>query len=172
MVRNVGTYLRLSTIETVHSIHGVAHPGASDVWTLLLQLVGDERRRLPAIAAELGLSEAQGQVLRLLDPQAPVAMCRIAEALDCDPSNVTGIVDRLEARGLVERRADARDRRVRRLVLTAQGREQRKHLVDRLHEAPSEIEALSMAEREGLCAILKRALACRGEADSRRKPRP
>ena len=91
---------------------------ASEVWALLLQVFGAERRRLPAVAAELGLPEAQCQVLQLLDPQAPVAMCRIAEALDCDPSNITGIVDRLQARGLVERRSDPRDRRVKKLVPT------------------------------------------------------
>jgi len=135
---------------------------ASEVWALLLQVFGAERRRLPAVAAELGLPEAQCQVLQLLDPQAPVAMCRIAEALDCDPSNITGIVDRLQARGLVERRSDPRDRRVKKLVLTAQGRDRRKRLLERLDEPPSAIQALSLAEQQGLCAILKRALARRG----------
>jgi DNA-binding MarR family transcriptional regulator len=134
---------------------------ASEVWALLLQVFSAERRRLPAVAAELGLPEAQCQVLQLLDPQAPVAMCRIAEALDCDPSNITGIVDRLQARGLVERRSDPRDRRVKKLVLTAEGRDRRKRLLERLDEPPSEIQSLSPAEQEGLCAILKRALARR-----------
>ena len=114
------------------------------------------------MAAELGLPEAQCQVLQLLDPQAPVAMCRIAEALDCDPSNITGIVDRLQARGLVERRSDPRDRRVKKLVLTAHGRDRRKRLLERLDEPPSAIQSLSLAEQQGLCAILKRALARRG----------
>ena len=139
---------------------------ASEVWSLLLQIFGAERRRLPAVAAELGLPEAQCQVLQLLDPQAPVAMCRIAEALDCDPSNITGIVDRLQARGLVERRSDPRDRRVKKLVLTPQGRDQRKRLVERLHEPPSEIQSLSPAEQQGLCTILRRALARRGNPRS------
>jgi DNA-binding MarR family transcriptional regulator len=134
---------------------------ASEVWALLLQIVGAERRRLPLVAAELGLPEAQCQVLQLLDPEAPVAMCRVAEALDCDPSNITGIVDRLQARGLVERRSDPRDRRVKKLVLTPQGRDQRKRLLERLYEPPVEIQSLSPAEQEGLCAILKRALARR-----------
>ena len=75
-----------------------------DAWQLLRGILAAERSRLPVIAAGLGLSQAQCQVLQLLDPEAPVAMCRVAEALDCDPSNVTGIVDRLQAQGLVERR--------------------------------------------------------------------
>jgi len=138
----------------------VRHPG-SEVWSLLLQVIGTERRRLPTVADELGLPEAQCQVLEQLDPEAPVAMCRIAEALYCDPSNITGIVDRLETRGLVERRSDPRDRRVKRLVLTSQGRELRQRLVERLYEPPAEIQSLSAAERQDLCAILKRALSRR-----------
>ena len=128
----------------------------AEVWRLLVGLVGEERSRLPAIAADLGLSAAQCDVLRRLDENAPTAMCRIAEALDCDPSNVTGIVDRLEARGLVERRADPEDRRVRKLVLTERGREQRDRLLARLAEAPPPIRALSAADQEELCAILRR----------------
>ena len=48
-------------------------------------------------------------------------MGELAEHLYCDASNVTGIVDRLEGRGLVERKPDPNDRRVKRLVLTPQG---------------------------------------------------
>lgn len=127
-------------------------------WSRLRQLLAAERSRLPAIAAEIGLSEAQCQVLQALDPGAPVAMCRLAEALGCDPSNVTGIVGRLEARGLVERRADERDRRVKKLVLTARGRHQRTRLLERLSEPPPEIRRLSAADQSALEAILARAL--------------
>jgi DNA-binding MarR family transcriptional regulator len=95
--------------------------------------------------------------LQQLDPQAPVAMCRVAEALDCDPSNVTGIVDRLEARGLVERRSDPRDRRVKQLVVTDRGRELRARLLAELTQPPSAIAALSAADQRTLCAILRRA---------------
>jgi DNA-binding MarR family transcriptional regulator len=146
---------------------GMEHASAaSEVWALLLQVFGAERRRLPAVAAELGLPEAQCQVLELLDPQAPVAMCRVAEALRCDPSNITGIVDRLQARGLVERRSDPRDRRVKKIVLTARGRDHRRLLVERLGEPPAEITALSLAEQQGLCAILRTAVTRRKSADS------
>jgi DNA-binding MarR family transcriptional regulator len=131
---------------------------ARRAWTLLSEVLAAERSRLPAIADALGLSEAQCHVLRELDPDAPVAMCRIAEALGCDPSNVTGIVRRLEARNLVERRADERDRRVKQLVLTARGRALRDELVDALAEPPSVLESLSPADQKTLCAILRRAV--------------
>jgi MarR family transcriptional regulator, organic hydroperoxide resistance regulator len=130
-----------------------------EVWKLLLEVLGEERSRLPAIAAELGLSAAQCEVLRRLDESTPMAMCRLAEALDCDPSNVTGIVDRLEARGLVERCADRADRRVKNLVLTTRGRQQRERLLARLAEPPPPIRALSAADQEELYGILRRAAA-------------
>ena len=49
-------------------------------------------------------------------------MSSIAEALACDASNVTGIVDRLESRGLIARATGADDRRVKTITLTAHGR--------------------------------------------------
>jgi len=141
-------------------------PRACEAWQLLLELLAAERGRLPEIAALLGLSEAQCQMLRLLDPRAPVAMCRVAEALGCDRSNVTGIVDRLEARGLVERRADPSDRRVKKVALTAAGREQRRRLMERLSEPPAGFGALPATDQERLLAILRRALGL----DDRKSP--
>jgi DNA-binding MarR family transcriptional regulator len=132
---------------------------ACETWRLLLGVLAAERSRLPAIAAQLGLSQAQCQVLERLDPNAPVAMCRIAEALDCDPSNVTGIVDRLQAQGLVERRADAADRRVKKLVLTPRGLALRARLIERLSEPPSGIQDLPAEDQERLFTILHRAFA-------------
>ena len=56
-----------------------------------------------------------------LEPDEPLPMSALAGALQCDNSNVTGIVDRLEAAGLAERRAAERDRRVKTVVLTPHG---------------------------------------------------
>jgi MarR family transcriptional regulator, organic hydroperoxide resistance regulator len=130
---------------------------ACETWKLMLDILVSERSRLPVIAAELGLSEAQSRVLQLLDPQASRSMCHVAKALDCDPSNVTGIVDRLEARGLVERCADPADRRVKKLTLTQAGADQRARLMQRLSEPPAAIRALSPVDQKRLRAILRRA---------------
>jgi DNA-binding MarR family transcriptional regulator len=131
---------------------------ACGAWELLLEITRSGRARVPAAAEELGLSEAQAEVLRLLDPREPSAMCRVADRLGCDPSNVTGIVDRLEARGLVERRADERDRRVKKLVLTAAGRQVRDRLAEKIAEPPSGLRALSAEDQERLLEILSKAL--------------
>lgn len=139
---------------------------AYETWKLMLEILVLERSRLPAIAAELGLSEAQCGVLELLDPQTPRSMCQVAKTLDCDPSNVTGIVDRLEARGLVERCADTADRRVKRLTLTRAGADQRARLTRRLSEPPAVIRALSAEDQRKLRAILRRARGSEGRCRS------
>ena len=86
-------------------------------------------------------------------------MGRLACALGCDASNVTGIVDRLEQRGLIERRPSERDRRVKVLVVTDRGAEVRRALMIRLCEPPQAISALSPADRKRLAGILRRALS-------------
>src|SRR3954463_13064874 len=83
---------------------------ASEAWSLIAELFTSQRTRFLAIASEFDLAPAQLGALKALDPNAPVPMRELAQALACDNSNVTGIVDRLETRGLVERRAAPHDR--------------------------------------------------------------
>src|SRR3954465_11309292 len=84
---------------------------ASEAWSLIAELFTSQRTRFLAIASEFELAPAQLGALKALDPGEPVPMRELALALACDNSNVTGIVDRLEARGLVERRAAPHARR-------------------------------------------------------------
>ena len=81
---------------------------AEEAWRLLFELAKRKHSVLVPALAELDLTPVQGHALRLLDPEQPIAMSALADALFCHASNVTGIVDRLEARGLVERQAGAR----------------------------------------------------------------
>jgi DNA-binding MarR family transcriptional regulator len=98
-----------------------ATPLPSGAWSLLVKLYFAQRANLPPLAAELELSPAQCHVLHLIEPERPIPMGQLAETLSCDKSNVTGLVDRLESRGLVRRRPSAGDRRVKVLVLTPTG---------------------------------------------------
>ncbi|NEC23032.1 MarR family winged helix-turn-helix transcriptional regulator, partial [Streptomyces parvus] len=82
-------------------------------------------------AAEHSLTGAQARVLGLLSLD-PLPMRKIAVRLKCEPSNVTGIIDRLEARGLVERRPDPADRRVKLAAATDRGRRTARELRDAL----------------------------------------
>ena len=130
-----------------------------DTWELLMDLVMAERARIPQIAAEFRLSPPQVHALRVLSPEQPLPMGRLACALGCDASNVTGIVDRLEKRGLIERRASEHDRRVKVLVVTAEGAQVRRRLLLMLGEPPQSIAALSPADRRRLARLLRLALS-------------
>jgi DNA-binding MarR family transcriptional regulator len=133
-------------------------PPAGDPWELLVRLFFAQRAHLPPLAAQLELSPAQCHVLHLIEPDRPIPMGELAETLACDASNVTGLVDRLESRGLVRRRPSAGDRRVKVLVLTASGSRLRALLLDRMTAPPTALERLSLREQRALVRILTRLL--------------
>ena len=118
----------------------------------------DQRGRVGAKLAELGLTFSQAHALRLLDPELPLPMSSLAERLFCDASNVTGIADRLEARGLVERRTAEADRRVKALTLTDDGVALRDRVLAIMNEPPAAIAALSAADQRTLRDVLGRAV--------------
>jgi MarR family transcriptional regulator, organic hydroperoxide resistance regulator len=133
-------------------------PDSCDAWQLLVQLFFAQRAHLPPLAAELELSPAQCHVLHLIGPGGGIPMGQLAETLACDASNVTGLVDRLESRGLVRRHPSAADRRVKVLTLTPTGSRLRALLLDRMTTPPSTFRRLSVREQRALVRILTRLL--------------
>ena len=131
---------------------------ASEAWALMHELFHASRRRFLAVASEFELSPPQVRALGVLDPERPVPMSELAEALHCDNSNVTGIVDRLEDRGLVERRSATHDRRVKMLAVTERGARVREQLAERLEQAPGPLARLSPEDQRALRDIMRRAL--------------
>jgi DNA-binding MarR family transcriptional regulator len=132
---------------------------ATEAWSLALEIVFSERPpRVPAVASEFDLSPMGLKLLYVLEPGAESPMSALAETLFCDASNVTGIVDRLEARGLIERRDNPRDRRVKLIALTGDGIAARQQIRDRLHEPPAQIAALPAEDQRALRDILRRAV--------------
>lgn len=134
------------------------HAGA-EAWGLLMRLFGDHRRRFMAIAHELELAPQQIATLKILHERGAIPMSELAGALQCDTSNVTGIVDRLEQRGLAERRSAANDRRVKLLEMTDRGRQLGREVGRRMSQPPAELARLSAADQRALRDILSRALA-------------
>ena len=92
-------------------------------------------------------------VLTVLEADGPLAMGRLAEALDVSVASATGIVDRMEQRGLVERRPQATDRRIIVVHPTAAGTGVFRDLE---HERRVRLEALlnGLSDRE-LAALLR-----------------
>ncbi|MFC9929601.1 MarR family winged helix-turn-helix transcriptional regulator [Streptomyces sp. NPDC127190] len=128
-----------------------------DVVDLIGEVVARYHADYDEAAAAHALTGAQAKLLSLL-ALAPLPMRKLAHKLKCEPSNVTGIVDRLEARGLVERRPDPGDRRVKLAAATDEGRRVARELRDGLHFAREPLAALSETERLKLRDLLHRML--------------
>jgi DNA-binding MarR family transcriptional regulator len=127
-----------------------------EIWSLLRMLFGQHRRRFLIAASELDLHPAQAGALMQLS--SPMPMNELASQLACDSSNVTGLVDRLEARGLVARQPSFDDRRVKHVVLTKAGQAMRQRMLDQVGQPPAGFERLKVSEQRQLRDLLRRAL--------------
>jgi DNA-binding MarR family transcriptional regulator len=134
---------------------------AAEAWQLFWRLFEAHRPKVMAIYREYGLTPPQLMTLRRLEENEPVPMSEVARVLACDASNVTGIIDRLEDRGLVKRGDAPRDRRVKMLELTPEGAEVRAVLGERMGVPPEPLTDLSVADQRALRDLLRKAL---GEA--------
>ncbi|MGW0191316.1 MarR family winged helix-turn-helix transcriptional regulator [Streptomyces sp. NPDC003362] len=126
-----------------------------EVVDLIGSVVARYHEEFEEAAAGHALTGAQAKLLSLLSLD-PLPMRKLAHKLRCEPSNVTGIVDRLEARGLVERRPDPADRRVKVAAATDEGRRVARSLRESLRFAREPLAALSEEERLALRDLLRR----------------
>ena len=83
----------------------------------LLRVDADRRARLH------GMTRAQWAILIWLERQPGISQKELSEILEVEPITVARLIDRLEARGMVERRPDPRDRRIWRLHLLGPARD-------------------------------------------------
>ena len=83
----------------------------------LLRVDADKRAR------QHGMTRAQWAILIWLERQPGISQKELSELLEVEPISVARLIDRLEARGMVERRPDPRDRRIWRLHLLGPARD-------------------------------------------------
>lgn len=149
----------LQTRSTAEKGTGAGDP-AAQAWALLRMLFGRQRRQFLIAASQLELHPGQAGALLTLTPEEPMPMNELAAQLACDNSNVTGIVDRLESRGLVARQPYERDRRVKHVVLTSAGKRMRRQILARVGRPPAGFAELSAAEHRQLRDLLQRVIGC------------
>ncbi|GAB2587403.1 MarR family transcriptional regulator [Streptomyces capparidis] len=118
----------------------------------LAQQIADHVRER---AVTLGLTAPQATALRELT--GPMTMRDLAERMSCEPSNATFVIDKLEKRGLVERRPHPTDRRAKHLVLTADGTALRERLLELLTR-DSPLAALTPQQQRALQDLLEQAV--------------
>lgn len=143
----------MSVSKTMAKSAGPEGEAGREAWLTLVGLVYPPP--FLAIARDHGLSPAAFGAMRMLDE--PRTMSEIASFLHCDNSNVTGIVDVLEERGLARRRPSERDRRVKLIELTAEGRRVRARLIEAVERPPAWLQRLSEADQLALRDLLERA---------------
>lgn len=132
----------------------VPAPTENELLESLAVIAGAQWRDFAAAASHEGLTSMQARLLSLLT--RPLPMRELAALLGCDASNVTGIVDRLEAQGLARREPDPRDRRVKRVIATAKGRETVGRVRAGMHAMHRALDALTPDERAALHRLVER----------------
>jgi MarR family transcriptional regulator for hemolysin len=96
-------------------------------------------------AAKFGMTRAQWAVLVRLDRTQGLKQCELAEILDLQPITLTRLLDRLCDNGIIERRPDPADRRVKRLYLTPAA----KPLLERLGDLGEELLGTALEGLDG-----------------------
>ena len=135
---------------------------AADVWRRIFDFIIATHHQRDAVLQRFGFTPGDSKALMHLEPDEGRTMRSLAEHWTCDASNATWMIDRLEKRGLVERRAVAGDRRVKEVVLTPRGVEMKAALREALYQPPAELLELPLADLEALRGALER-LPARGE---------
>ena len=129
---------------------------ASRVWAALRDLT-DSYPTKDALRGALNLGRGSGRVKALLWlAEGPLSLSGLAEAVGVDAPYATLIVDTLEERGLVERRADPADRRRKLVSLTSQGKEAVARVIKIQREPPPGFGTLSAAELDTLEELVRR----------------
>jgi DNA-binding MarR family transcriptional regulator len=130
---------------------------------LLSQLGYHSSRLWQARLAPLGLEPRHVMLLRHVAVEEGRSQQALGEALQIPPSRMVALVDALEQRGLLRRRPDPHDRRVRTLHLTADGRRVLGRVMEISLEHERELcKGLRLAERERLITLLGRVAAEQG----------
>jgi DNA-binding MarR family transcriptional regulator len=148
----------VATRDTPERNAGLAGDKAPSSLAFLLSQVGIfASSRFAAAIEEIGLHPAWFRVLNVIDAAEGSSQHAIGEAIQAPPSRMVAIVDDLETRGLVERRPQPGDRRVRALYLTAAGRKTlaRGRKVAKEHEERL-AASLTKAQRAELITLLQK----------------
>jgi DNA-binding MarR family transcriptional regulator len=124
------------------------------VWQTLFDLLIRSAPVRTASLARRGLTPNDSRGLFSLDRRIGRSMRSLADEWQCDHSNATFIVDRLEELRLAARQPLLNDRRVKLVVLTGKGEKIRAELLREFHQPPPEFEGLDRADLEALARIV------------------
>lgn len=140
---------RMSTTDIAHNLS----------W-LFLQVSYRSKQSMLRLAEEYDLTMQQLYTLIFMEPSKELKMNEVAQILVCDPSNVTGIIDRLFARNIIVRQEKPGDRRVKMVTLTPEGRKLREDIIGRITaNEPPVFDRLDNDKKRELVDLLQTLLA-------------
>ena len=140
----------------VNMSKSAADASARRVWQSLFDLLIRSAPIRTASLARRGLTPNDSRALFSLDARTGRSMRSLADEWQCDPSNATFIVDRLENMGLASRQPLLHDKRVKLVVLTRKGEKTRTELLHEFHQPPAEFAGLSQSDLETLERIVSK----------------
>jgi MarR family transcriptional regulator, organic hydroperoxide resistance regulator len=144
---------------------------AAEAWRAIMDFIGATARQRTQALAELGLTVNDSRALSALDAKHGRSMRSLADEWSCDASTATFIIDRLERKGLAERRSDPDDRRVRLVLLTARGIHTRDEMLRRMYAPPPELAELDHQALTALRDGVAQLPAAENRSASPRAPR-
>lgn len=136
------------------------HATKPNFYLSLLEFLLSAKQHIIAIGSEFGLTNIQAITLLLIDNTNPRPMKNFCLLYHCDASNITGIVDGLEKKGLVSRRNDPNDRRIKVIQLELAGRKLQQAIIQRLSANNSFLlDPLSDDEKQQFVHIVEKLAA-------------
>ena len=128
-----------------------------EMWARMMSLFVERRDVMLHLLAEHDLTPPHAHALGMLR-DGPQRMRDLADLMACDASYITAVVDRLEERGLAERRASPADRRAKEIALTPAGARLAAEIGDTIRKVPAAFSRLSREERSTLAGLLAKAV--------------
>jgi DNA-binding MarR family transcriptional regulator len=123
----------------------------------LVSFLLQAKQQVVATSGSLGLTGIQALTLLMVDTIEAPSMSRICKLYDCDASNITGIIDGLEQKGLVSRQPHPNDRRVKVIRLETAGKKMQAKVIHRLAETSDHLfSGLDSQEREQFEGLIKK----------------
>jgi DNA-binding MarR family transcriptional regulator len=133
-----------------------------EIFDAFAELIGSVLAEGEKLAGRFGVPLFAVKAMHWLDGGLP--MKELGRRMRCDPSFVTSIADSLEKRGLARREPNPADRRIKNLVLTAEGVELRDRLDKEMLANMPWCGALDLAERKSLLAMVHKLIAAQASA--------
>ena len=137
---------------------------AAEAWRSIFDFIVSTVGQRNRVIAALGLTPNDARALTTLDAEVGRTMRSLAGEWNCDASTATWIVDRLEAKGLAERRRHPTDRRMTLVVLTSDGVRTKAEMTAGTYTPPAELLRLDSADLIALRDATAKLRAATGHA--------